>query len=153
MTVPPSPTPPPILNADREEEVEIIHEPSIYQERRVVHSSTLEQRLLLSRVTQFLWVLFGFLEGLIGIRVVLKMIGANSGAFFTQIVYGLTDYFLWPFAGVTSNPEIGVIQFEISSAIAMIVYALIAWGLNRLIWVLFYHPETNTSTTYREERY
>jgi hypothetical protein len=138
---------------DREEVVEVVQEPNGYRQRRVVRSSTLEQRLLLARITQLLWVLLGFLEALIGIRVGLRLIGANPGAFFTQVVYGLTDIFLWPFAGITNNPGVGAFQFEISSIIAMIVYALIAWGLTRLIWVLFYHPETNIATTYREERY
>jgi len=29
---------------------------------------------------------------------------------------------------------------EISSMIAMVVYALIAWALERIIWVIFYRP-------------
>jgi hypothetical protein len=151
MTVPPTQTNQP--RPDREEIVEVVNQPGAYRQRRIVRSSTLEQRLLITRIIQVMWMLFGFLEVLIGIRVGLKLIGANPGAFFTQVIYGLTAIFLWPFAGITPDPGVGVIQFEISSIIAMIIYALIAWGLTRLIWVLFYHPETTTATTYREERY
>jgi hypothetical protein len=147
MTVTPTPTP------DREEYVEVVREPGAVRERRVVHRPAAEMHLMLSRITQVIWLLFGFLEALIAVRVVLKLIGANPAAFFTQLIYGITDLFLWPFAGITANPSVGAFQLEISSIIAMIVYALIAWGLTRLIWVLFYHPETTTASSYREDRY
>jgi hypothetical protein len=29
---------------------------------------------------------------------------------------------------------------EISSLIAMLVYALVGWGFERLVWVIFYRP-------------
>lgn len=148
MTVPPTPVPP-----DREERVEVIRTPNEYQQRQVVRNTAAERRLTLVRVNQVIWLLFGFLEALIAIRIVLRMIGANPGAFFTQVVYGTTDVFLWPFAGITANPGVSAYTLELTSIIAMIVYALIAWGLTRLIWVLFYHPDTTSVTTYREDRY
>ncbi len=149
MTVPYNPqTPPP----DREETVEVVNEPRRYVQRRVVRNTATEQRLMLARATQVLWLLFSFLEALIGIRVVLKLIGANPAAFFSQVIYGITDVFLWPFAGLTINPGAGAFVLEITSIIGMIVYALIAWAITRLIWILFYRPDTTTVTTYREDR-
>lgn len=150
MTVPYRPENPP---PDREERVEVVNQPGEYQQRHVVRNTAAEQRLLISRVTQVLWLLFGFLEALIGIRIVLKLIGANPAAFFSQIIFGVTEVFLWPFSGLLSNPTVGAFQLEVTSIIGMIVYALIAWGLTRLLWVLFYRPDTSTVTTYREERY
>ena len=47
----------------------------------------------------------------------------------------------------------GGMVLEISSVIAMVVYALIAWALERIIWVIFYRPRgpvvgvTQTTTT------
>ena len=90
---------------------------------------------------------------MIAIRVVLKLIGANTAAYFTRLIYGITDVFLWPFLGITGTPSVGAFQLEISAIIAMLVYALIAWGITKLIWVLFYHPDTTAVSTYREERY
>jgi YggT family protein len=118
----------------------------------VVRNTAAEQRQLLVRVTQVLWLLFGFLEALIGIRIVLKLIGANPAAFFSVMIYGITDVFLWPFAGLTPNPGVGAYQLEVTSIIGVIVYALIGLGLTRLIWVLFYRPDTSEVTVYREER-
>ena len=147
MTVPQTPSP------DREEYVEVVRNPGEYQQRHVVRDVAADQRVTISRITQILWLLFGFLEALIGLRVILKLIGANPAAFFAQMIYGITDVFLWPFAGITPDPGVGAFQLEISSIIAMIVYALVAWGLTRLIWVLFYRPNTSSASTYREERY
>ncbi|MFA5788237.1 MAG: hypothetical protein WDA71_14835, partial [Actinomycetota bacterium] len=51
------------------------------------------------------------------------------------------------------TPQAAGMVLELSSVIAMLVYALIAWALERLIWVLFYRPRgpvvdvTQTSTT------
>ena len=44
---------------------------------------------------------------------------------------------------------------EISSVIAMVVYALLAWVIERLVWVLFYRPRSatvNTQTTVTDTR-
>ena len=146
-------TVPPTIPPDREEYVEVVNQPNEYAQRRVVSNPAAEQRVIVSRVTQVIWLLFGFLEALILIRIALKLIGANPGAAFATLVYGVTDVFLWPFAGLTPTPAVGAFQFEISSLIGLLVYALLAWGLTRLIWVLFYRPDTTAVTTYREERY
>jgi hypothetical protein len=147
MTITSNPPP------DREEHVEVVSQPGEYEQRRVVRNTAADRQAALSRLTQVIWLLFGFVEALIAIRIVLKLIGANPGAFFTYLIYSVTDVFLWPFAGITPTPGVGAFQFEISSLIAILVYALVAWGVTRLVWVLFYHPETTTVTSYRNERY
>lgn len=149
MTVPynPQSSPP-----DREEQVEVVRQPSAYSQRRVVRNPAAEERMFLSRITQIMWLLFGFLEALIAIRVVLKLIGANPDAFFSVLINGITDVFLWPFAGLTANPAVGAFQLEVTAIIGMIVYILLAWGLTRLLWVLFYRPDTSEVSVYREER-
>ncbi len=149
MAAPYNPQNPP---PDREERVEVVNQPGGYTQRRVVHDAAAEQRLFIYRLNQVIWLLFGFLEALIGIRIILKLIGANPAAFFSQIIYGVTEVFLWPFSGLTANPGVGAFQLEITSIIGMLVYGLIAWGLVRLIWVLFYRPDTSEVTTYHEER-
>ena len=147
MTIPPTPPP------DHEEHVEVVRTPAEYQQRHVVRNTAAEQRQTLSRITQVIWLLFGFLEALLALRLILKLVGANPAAFFTQVVYGTTSVFLWPFTGILPDPAAGAFQLEISTIVAMIVYALIAWGITKLIWVLFYHPDTTAATTYTERRY
>lgn len=122
-------------------------------EEHVVQNVNLEYREALYKVSQFIWLLFGGLEALIGIRVLLLLIGANPGSWFTAFVYQLSEVFLWPFRNIVANPTFQNSVFEITSLIAMIVYALIGWAIVRLIWVLFYRAPTSQVTTYDRERH
>ena len=112
-----------------------------------------EQRIFTFKATQLVWLLFGILEALIALRIGLKLIGANPGNPFADIIYGFTSLFLFPFTGLVGTPAAGGMVFEFSSVIAMIVYALVAWALERIIWVIFYRPRgsavgvTQTTTT------
>ena len=41
-------------------------------------------------------------------------------------------------------------MLEISSLIAMVVYALVFWAIERVVWVIFYRPrETPVAVTQR----
>ena len=112
-----------------------------------------ERRIFTFKATQLVWLLFGILETLIALRIGLKLIGANSASPIAVFIYGFTSLFLYPFAGLTQTPAAGGMVLEISSVIAMVVYALIGWALERIIWVIFYRPSgpvedvTQTTTT------
>lgn len=115
-----------------------------------------EQRVFTFKATQLVWLFFGILEGLIALRILLKLIAANPDSPFAAMLYRFTDLFLFPFAGLTATPSAGGMVLEISSFIALAVYALIAWAIERLVWVIFYRPhgpvEQVTQTTSTEER-
>src|ERR671931_1235319 len=119
----------------------------VYEEH-VVQNANLEYREAIYKVTQFIWLLCGALEALIGIRVILMLIGANPGNVFTMLVYQLSDIFLWPFRNIVANPGFQNHVLEITSIIAMIVYPLIGWAIVRLICVIFYRAPTSEVTTY-----
>ena len=99
-----------------------------------------DQRFFTFKATQLVWLLFGILEVLIALRIGLKLIGANPDNSFAGALYGFTNLFLFPFSGLVGTPGAGGMVLEISSMIAMIVYGLIAWALERIIWVIFYRP-------------
>ena len=120
-------------------------------EERVVQNVNLEYREAIYKVTQFIWLLFGGLEALIGIRVILLLIGANPANPFAAFIYQLSDLFLWPFRSIVANPAFQNYVLEITSLIAMIVYPLIGWAIVRLIWVLFYRSPSSRVTTYHRE--
>jgi hypothetical protein len=120
-------------------------------EEHVVQNTNLEYREAIVKVTQFIWLVFGGLEALIGIRVILMLIGANPANPFTALVYQLSELFLWPFRNIVANPGFQNYVFEITSLIAMIVYALIGWAIVRLVWVLFYRAPSSQVTTYHRE--
>lgn len=110
-----------------------------------------ERRIFTFKATQLVWLVFGVLEALIALRIGLKLIAANPGSPIAAFIYGFTDLFLLPFAGLVGTPSTGGMVLEVTSVIAMVVYALIAWALERILWVIFYRPrgpvESHTTTT------
>lgn len=97
-----------------------------------------EQRGITLKATQFILLLLGILEALIALRVVIKLIGGNASNSFATFLYGITHPFVAPFASLTGTLAAGNMVLEISSVIAMLVYLLIAWALERIVYVLFY---------------
>jgi hypothetical protein len=112
-----------------------------YREVRTTqHESGQEQRFATFKVTQIIWLLLSLLEAAIALRVVFKLIGVNAANPFSAFLYKVTGLFVAPFASLTGAPEAGGMVLEISSILAMIVYLLIAWALERIVYVVFYRP-------------
>ena len=102
------------------------------------------------RAVQLVYLIFGVIDGLLLIRLVLKLLGANPNAGFSSWVYGFTDIFLAPFRGLLPNVISGQSIFEMSAVVAILVYALIGWVIARLIAILFYR---NVTVERRSGRY
>lgn len=87
--------------------------------------------VLASRVV---WFVAGFIITLLVLRMVLLLLAANQGNAFVDFVYALSAIFAAPFFGIFAyTPAYGSSVFEISSLVAILVYALVAWGLVRLL--------------------
>jgi len=110
-----------------------------------------ERRIFTFKATQLIWLFLGVLEGLLALRILLKLMAANPGNAFAAFLYSITDLFLLPFVGLVGTPTAGGMVLELSSIIAMVVYGLVGLGLERLVWVIFYRPrgpsESVTQTT------
>ena len=112
-----------------------------------------EQRIFSFKLTQLVWLLFGILEALIALRIGLKLIGANPESPIVALIYGLSFLFLFPFEGLVGSPTAGSMVLELSSVFAMLIYGLIAWVVERTVWLILYRPRgpvvavTETSTS------
>ena len=115
-----------------------------------------EQRILTFKATQLIWLLLGILEAVIALRIGLKLIGANPGSPIVALIYGVTNLFLFPFTGLVNSPMFGNMELEISSMFAMLIYGLLGWAAERLVWLAFYRPRGpvvgTTQTTTSESR-
>jgi hypothetical protein len=112
-----------------------------YQEVRTTqHEAGRGQRVATFKASQLIWLLLGILEAVIALRVIFKLIAVNAGNPFATLLYKVTDFFVAPFASLVGAPSAGGMVLEVSSIIAMIVYLLIAWALDRIVYVLFYRP-------------
>jgi len=114
--------------------------------RTTAHEQGSEGRVTTFKATQLIWLLIGVLEGLLALRFVFKLIGVNAANAFASLLYNITDLFVAPFASLTGAPAAGGMVLEVSTLIAMIVYALIGWVLARIVYVLFYRPRGPVST-------
>ncbi len=134
------------------EETYVHREPVVQAQRQVVEDPSAEGRVLVARISGLIWLLFGILEALIFVRVVLKFIAANPTSDFARIIYNLSDVFLAPFSGLIGSPVVGNGILEMPALIAMIIYALLAWIIVRLFRLIFTPARTKQSvTTYRRE--
>lgn len=92
------------------------------------------------------------LEILLGLRFVLKLIGANPESGFAVLIYGITSIFVAPFTALVGTPTAGGSIFEFTTLIAMAIYALLAWVIVRVVRVAVDRPSARTSTRSVTER-
>lgn len=91
-------------------------------------------------VEYLVYFILGALEILLAFRLVLKLTGASISSAFVGLIYGLTGIFTLPFEGIfhrgiARGVETAAI-FEPATLVAIIVYAVIAWGIVKLIRIL-----------------
>lgn len=134
------------------EDVRVTQQPGAEQRQVVTEDVNVSQRQTLQWVSALIGFFFTALEGLIGLRILLKLIDANSANAFASFVYKVTGLFVAPFNNLMGNPAVGGNVLEITSLIAVIVYALAAAVLIRLVWLLFYHPSARSVTTYESDQ-
>ncbi len=123
-----------------------------YERRqRVVRDAAAENQLRVAKATEVIWLLVGFLEGLLALRVLLKVIAANPSNSFASAVYGFTNFFLAPFFGITGSPAADGVVLEIPTIIGMLVYLLFAWAIVKLIWVIFAPTTSRSISSYERD--
>lgn len=91
------------------------------------------RRFFSNRFTHIILLLFSVLEALIALRILLKLIGANPESLLVAVIYGVTSLFLFPFTGLVQSQTVGSLVLEISSMFALVVYALIAALVEKII--------------------
>ena len=91
-------------------------------------------------IIKIVYFIGGVLEIFLGLRLILKLLGASAGNAFVPFIYNVTRIFVLPFSGifstaVTQGAETEAV-FEPATIIAMLIYALLAWGIVKLIVIL-----------------
>lgn len=108
-------------------------EPADRRPVREAPAAAVSGPVLLARI---IWYLGGILLVLLAFRFVLALLGANPGNPFAHFIYTTSRPFVAPFFSLFSyHIRYGVSRFEIYTLVAMAVYALITWGLARLVTI------------------
>jgi hypothetical protein len=88
-------------------------------------------------VEYLIYFFFGALEILLAFRLVLKLMGASMASGFVGLIYGLTGIFILPFEGIFRRGTAQGIEttsvLEPSTLVAIVVYAILAWGIVVLV--------------------
>jgi uncharacterized protein YggT (Ycf19 family) len=86
-------------------------------------------------VARVVWFVAGILLVLLGFRFILTLLGANTTNSFANFIYKASHPFVSPFFSLFNykNQVYGVSRFETYTLVAMVVYALVAWGIAKLV--------------------
>jgi len=84
--------------------------------------------------TRILWLVTGILLILLAFRFVLALLGANLANPFANFIYSGSYPFVAPFFGLFGyHYTYGVSQLELFTLVAMAVYTVIAWIIDKAI--------------------
>jgi hypothetical protein len=137
---------------DRRAKTVVTEQPGYAATEHVTQDVAAERRQQVSNVDWVVWTLLGILEILLGLRLVLKLIAANANSGFAVFIYGATKFFTAPFSGLLGKPATaeGSI-FEVTTLIAMVVYALLFWVIVRVVHIGGNRSSSRTTTSSTHE--
>jgi uncharacterized protein YggT (Ycf19 family) len=86
----------------------------------------------LFRLTQIVWYILDVIEVLLGLRFIMRLLGANPAGF-TNFIYNVTAPLTEPFRAVFGVSRVAGATFEWTTLLAMAIYWLLAWAIVRAL--------------------
>jgi uncharacterized membrane protein len=140
------------VGVDHRDETVTTQQPGYATTEQVTRDVAAERRLGWSQVSGIVGIILIMLEILLGIRFVLHLIAANPDSGFVIFIYGITGVFVAPFTGIVGTPASGGTTLEVTTLIAMAVYALFFWVVVRVLGVVANRPSARTVTRSTREQ-
>lgn len=140
------------VSVDRRAETVVTQQPGYVASERVVRDVAAERRMQLFQVNRIIYSLLSLLEIVLGIRFVLKLIAANPGSGFASFIYGISGAFTAPFNALLGTPSAGGSALEVTTLVAMVIYALLTWIIVRVIQIVTDRPTARTVTRSTREQ-
>jgi YggT family protein len=131
-------------SVDRREQTTSTQQPGFASTEQVTRDVAAERRQGNELINQILLTILGILEIALGLRLILKVIAANAASGFADFVYGITSPFVAPFTGLVATPTSGGTILEITTIIAMAVYALLFWIILQVIAIAMARPSARS---------
>ena len=88
------------------------------------------------RLAAVVWFIAGAVEIFVAARFLGKLFGASAQSAFVNFIYQVSSPMVAPFTGIFGDTGTKTNTFETASLVAIVVYAVIAWGLVVLIRIL-----------------
>ncbi len=101
------------------------------------------------------YFLLGVLEIILLLRFIFRLLGANAYNSFIPFLYNVSYPFVAAFHGIFDARTVGNGVLEFSTLIAMLIYALIVWGIVTFVNVVFapIQASRQSVTTSRRSQY
>lgn len=106
------------------------------QSEAVRVGQSMMRRSWLPKLEEVVTLALGVTEGLLVIRFLLKLLGANPDAAFAAFTYGVTAPLVAPFQGLFLTSASGGYVLEPGTIVALAIYPLVAWLVVRVAWLL-----------------
>ena len=88
------------------------------------------------RAAAIVGLLVGVIDILIAARFLGKLFGASAQSAFVSFIYTVSGPLVAPFQGIFGNGGSKANSFETADLVALVVYAVIGWGLVMLIRIV-----------------
>jgi beta-lactamase regulating signal transducer with metallopeptidase domain len=126
------------MSTEHREQIQVIQDDDYTREQKIVEHRPSTRRVVVSRVSQFIWLIVALIVLLIAFRFAFYLLAVNPANGFANAIYALSNVFVAPFNGLLNPPtfENGSVV-DVASIWAMIVYPLVGWAVVQLLHVLF----------------
>jgi len=100
-------------------------------QRQVVKTdASVSTSVLIRRIISYIG---GAIIVILAMRFMLLLLGASRNSGFVDFIYSLSGIFVAPFNGIFTRPTYGTSTFDSATIVAIIVFAIITFAINRLI--------------------
>jgi hypothetical protein len=113
----------------------------------VEHVSVTEVGSYNFRAAAVVGFVVGAIDILIAARFLGKLLGASSQSAFVNFIYQVSSVMVAPFTGIFGDTGSQTNKFETASLVAIVVYAVIGWGLVVLIRIITAPHGTKPATS------
>ena len=111
------------------------------------HVSTSEAGSYNFRAAAVVGFIVGAVEIFIAARFLGKLFGASAQSAFVNFIYQVSGVFVAPFTGIFGDTGTKTNTFETASLVALVVYAVIGWGLVVMIRIITAPKGTKPSSS------
>ncbi len=95
-------------------------------------------------IQHIIYYIAGAIDILLLFRLIFKMMGANPSSGFVAFIYSFSEFFIFPFRAIFGNATAPGAEttaiFEPATLIALVVIAILAWGIAKLIAIMAGRP-------------
>lgn len=131
------------MATEHKQRTRIVRTRNSVQRQRVDEYTPTTRSIVVSRITQLLWLIAAVIVSLIAVRFALMLLGANPANGFASFIMSVTNVLVAPFIGITATPAFtGGSQVDIAALIAIVVYLLATWVIVTLFRIIF--ADTNS---------